>query len=93
MPQTSPRLSVDTNYKSLLLLFNFQAQFGTLNDYFSALWYETNAEVGTQPEGFPSLSGDFYAYADREKDYWTGYFTSRPFHKHLDRVVESHLRY
>lgn len=86
------------NYEKLFSYMNsrkdwhIQAQFGTLNDYFSALWYETNAEVGTQPEGFPSLSGDFYAYADREKDYWTGYFTSRPFHKHLDRVVESHLR-
>lgn len=73
---------------SLLL----QAQFGTLTDYFNAVYKANGVAQGSRPTDYPVLSGDFFAYADREDHYWTGYFTSRPFYKSLDRVIESHLR-
>ncbi|KFV86715.1 Alpha-mannosidase 2x, partial [Struthio camelus australis] len=69
-----------------------QAQFGTLSDYFDALYKKAGIVPGMKPPGFPVLSGDFFSYADREDHYWTGYYTSRPFYKSLDRVLEAHLR-
>lgn len=69
-----------------------QAQFGTLSDYFNAVYKANGVAQGSRPADYPVLSGDFFAYADREDHYWTGYFTSRPFYKSLDRVIESHLR-
>jgi len=59
-----------------------------LDDYFIALTEETkngNVELST-------LTGDFFSYADRDDHYWTGYFTSRPFHKAMDRELITHLR-
>lgn len=91
----------DAQFSNYQRLFDFlngrpelhvQAQFGTLSDYFDALYKATGVEPGARPPGFPVLSGDFFSYADREDHYWTGYFTSRPFYKRLDRVLEAHLR-
>lgn len=70
-----------------------QAQFGTLTDYFNAVYKAHGVTQGSRPADYPVLSGDFFTYADREDHYWTGYFTSRPFYKSLDRVIESHLRW
>lgn len=87
-----------SNYQRLMDYINShpeikaKVQFGTLSDYFNALYKATDAEPGSQPKDFPALSGDFYTYADREDHYWSGYYTSRPFYKNMDRALESHHR-
>ncbi len=37
-------------------------------------------------------SGDFFTYTDRENQYWSGYFTTRPYSKQLSRDASSALR-
>lgn len=94
-------LEWDQQYQNYQKLFDYmnshpemhvKAQFGTLSDYFSAVYKANGVPEGSRPADFPVLSGDFFAYADREDHYWTGYFTSRPFYKSFDRVLQSHLR-
>ncbi|XP_040914399.1 alpha-mannosidase 2 isoform X2 [Toxotes jaculatrix] len=82
------------NYQKLFDYFDqhpelhIKARFGTLSDYFQALHRRLNA-AGTT---LPTLRGDFFTYADRDDHYWSGYFTSRPFYKRLDRTLEATLR-
>lgn len=83
-----------TNYQKLFDYFNqhpelhIKARFGTLADYFEALHRRLSSTSAT----LPALRGDFFSYADRDDHYWTGYFTSRPFYKRLDRTLEALLR-
>lgn len=65
---------------------NVEARFATLQDYFDSVAREKpNKE-------FPSFSGDFFTYADKDDNYWSGYYTSRPYHKRFDRVLMGYLR-
>ncbi|XP_071159952.1 alpha-mannosidase 2-like [Mytilus edulis] len=64
--------------------FQTEVRFGTLSDYFN--------EVAISKTRFPTLSGDFFTYADRGEDYWSGYYTTRPHYKHIIRRVQDLLR-
>ncbi|KAL7032260.1 hypothetical protein ACKWTF_007269 [Chironomus riparius] len=64
-------------------------QYGTPSDYFN----EIKSRLGNK---FPTLIGDFFPYSDIFSSglpaYWTGYFTTRPFHKFMSRDLEHNLR-
>ncbi|XP_067005459.2 alpha-mannosidase 2 [Anabrus simplex] len=88
----------DQQYKNYKLLFDYinknkdkynaEVQFGTPSDYFEA--------VKERSKTFQSLRGDFFVYSDIFSEgrpaYWSGYFTTRPYWKILDRELEASLR-
>ncbi|XP_075213020.1 alpha-Mannosidase class II b [Lycorma delicatula] len=69
-------------------IYNAEVKFGTPKDYFEA--------VKERIKLFKVLSGDFYVYSDIFSEgrpaYWSGYFTTRPYWKILDRELEASLR-
>ncbi|XP_062582673.1 alpha-mannosidase 2x-like, partial [Saccostrea cucullata] len=69
-----------------------KAQFGTLTEYFNKIHELSGSRPGSKPPDYPVLTGDFFTYADKDDHYWSGYFTSRPFQKQLDRHIETSLR-
>ncbi|XP_074661208.1 alpha-mannosidase 2-like [Tubulanus polymorphus] len=71
---------------------NIEVHFGTLTDYFNVLHERIESNQLLEKSKIPILSGDFFPYTDREADYWTGYFTTRPFYKQLARELESNVR-
>lgn len=84
-----------TNYKILVDYinsrkdeYNAEVVFGTPKDYFR--------EIENRVEKFPTLRGDFFVYSDIFSEgrpaYWSGYFTTRPYMKILDRELEANLR-
>lgn len=86
---------IQSNYKQLFDFmnskpeWNINIKFGTLNEYFSAV-KEYNSQENKAP--FSSLTGDFFPYSDYQNDYWTGYFTTRPFLKRLSRLLQRSLK-
>ncbi|OQV21444.1 Alpha-mannosidase 2x [Hypsibius exemplaris] len=85
------------NYKLLMKLINSNPandvimQFGTLKNYYDAVFERSGTPDAPTPS-LPSVQGDFFPYADKYEDYWTGYFTSRPFYKQMSRELERDLR-
>lgn len=84
-----------TNYIKLMDFINanrdnYKAEvvFGTPKDYFQ--------EITKRYDQYPSLRGDFFVYSDIFSEgrpaYWSGYYTTRPFMKILDRELENSLR-
>ncbi|XP_074027026.1 alpha-Mannosidase class II b [Leptinotarsa decemlineata] len=84
-----------TNYIKLIDYINahkehYKAEitFGTPAMYFQ--------EISKRYTQYPTLKGDFFVYSDIFSEgrpaYWSGYFTTRPFMKLLDRELESSLR-
>ncbi|XP_045167859.2 alpha-mannosidase 2-like [Mercenaria mercenaria] len=85
------------NYKKVMDYINNQnwnmsIQFGTLKDYFRLLRDEEFRKSKGIYDSFPVLKGDFFPYSDQNSEYWTGYFSTRPFHKQLSRDIEDNLR-
>ncbi|XKL67754.1 hypothetical protein PGB90_003245 [Kerria lacca] len=83
------------NYKRLMdyingrkEIYNAEVNFGTPNDYF--------VEVRNRMSEFPTLKGDFFVYSDIFTEgrpaYWSGFYTTRPYWKLLDRELERNLR-
>ncbi|XP_076365138.1 alpha-mannosidase 2-like isoform X2 [Tachypleus tridentatus] len=92
----------DQQYRNYKVLFeyinsqedwNVEIQFGTLNDYFQEVHQRMKKLNGDQ---YPTLVGDFHPYGDiyaeGRPSYWTGYFSTRPYWKHLSRELEHWLR-
>ncbi|KAA3679008.1 alpha-mannosidase II [Paragonimus westermani] len=88
------------NYDQIITYWNshpqlgIRARFATLSDYFTTLHKRLGSHPGMTPvtKNLPTLSGDLFTYADRNQDYWSGLFTSRPNLKSLVRVLESELQ-
>jgi hypothetical protein len=87
-------LDIFNNYQTLFDHINsnpkFQVdiKFATLSEYFNAIHSSMDASLS-----FPVYNGDFFTYSDRENEYWSGYFTTRPYVKSLSRQTESEIKY
>ncbi|ELT99331.1 hypothetical protein CAPTEDRAFT_72090, partial [Capitella teleta] len=72
--------------------WNVHARFGTIQTYFNEVKASMQHMNSSTDQFFPSLSGDFFPYTDELQEYWTGYFTTRPYDKMLSRELEVNLR-
>ncbi|XP_065317537.1 alpha-mannosidase 2-like [Gordionus sp. m RMFG-2023] len=77
--------------------YNAKIKFATLSEYFEAIKQATTTKNDANSKEksvkrFPVLRGDFFTYADKDNDYWSGYYTSRPKYKRMERILEYKLR-
>jgi len=66
-------------------------KFSTLGQYFADVKAFENENSEQEPL-LPLYKGDFFTYCDENEDYWSGYFTTRPFMKGLTRYTQSIVR-
>ena len=66
--------------------FKIRIRFATLSDYFARV------KQSKERKTLPKYDQDFFTYCDEGTDYWSGYFTTRPYLKKLIRVTNSNLR-
>ncbi|KAK7505480.1 hypothetical protein BaRGS_00003225 [Batillaria attramentaria] len=74
---------------------NIKVEFGTISDYFKAVEAEEKSkQMKFDPSSgqSPVLVGDFFPYNDRDDQYWTGYYTTRPLYKYMSRFLQGRLR-
>ena len=80
------------NYARLFAYLNADAslkvriRFATLSEYFQAVKKRFPAQE------LPRYDQDFFTYSDRDNDYWSGYYTTRPYLKKAIRTTQSKLR-
>lgn len=99
-PQPQQWDDVYLNYEKLINYinsksdWNMKVKFGTLKEYFREVRKEEQEMVKNKESNatFPVLSGDFFPYTERKKEFWTGYFTTRPLNKIFSREIESLIR-
>lgn len=77
--------------------YNTHARFATLTEYFegvlSSKEAQEQASAGDTPgTKIPVLTGSFFTYADKELEYWSGYYTSGPFYKRMVRDLQGKAR-
>lgn len=69
--------------------WNVSIKFGTLREYFR---HVRNNEKRFSFGRFPTVSGDWFPYSDWNSDYWTGFYTTRPFQKcfayEIERIIK-----
>ncbi|KAL7675394.1 hypothetical protein ACOME3_001655 [Neoechinorhynchus agilis] len=61
------------DYMNTVPKWNVEAKFSTLSEYFNEIEHYSHK----------TFSGDFLPYSDRANDYWTGYYSTRPYLKSL----------
>lgn len=88
---------ISLNYKNMKRLmdyvnsrkdWNVKMKFGTVADYFEIL----HSEMRKSKTKDSSLTGDFFTYTDKDNEYWSGYFTTRPFDKRMIRELLEYLK-
>ncbi|PVD26177.1 hypothetical protein C0Q70_13846 [Pomacea canaliculata] len=73
---------------------NIKIEFGTITDYFRTLEVDRKQHSKSENSVMQNhiLIGDFFPYNDRDDQYWTGFYSSRPLYKFMARTLQARLR-